>query len=55
MVTFNILFMNSIYSGNELRVLGNEMTFNLDKTNEVPALQCKNHEVTNVFRHAHGH
>ena len=41
MVTFSTLFMNSIYPDNELRVLGNEMTFNLDEKNRVPVLDCK--------------
>lgn len=46
MVTFNILFMNLIDPDNELRVLGNEMTCNLDKTDEEPALQCEIKNVT---------
>lgn len=52
MVTFNILFMNSIDPDNEVRVLGNEMTCNLDKTNEEPVLQCKIiKSQTGVFGH----
>lgn len=32
-LTFNILFMNSIYPDNDRRVLRDEMTVNLDRTN----------------------